>query len=441
MLAAARISCRGGMGFDWRQWRMSRWLKIVVFVSGLAVLSTAGVVVALQSWVSSNDLRGRIEREAAAALGVPVRVRRVSVDVWPLPSVALDGIAIGSSPPLTLERVEARPVWAALLRGRLEVATLVVRQAVVPQQAVALVSAAMLRKRERSAAPAAASARQTWWPRRARLDKLSWVDARGVTTTVDALVSLDEDGLPASASVKVLRGRLAGAAASLKREGQAWLLKADVGGGKLAGKLTLQTGPAQLLQGSLTTTNVEVAALTAPSRTLTGRLDATTTLRAPLQDLGRLRETLQTQTQFTVRNAVVRGIDLRQAVRTAGLSRGGSTALDVLTGRLSTQGMTWHLTQLVASAGNLSASGQVAMAADKALSGRIEVALAAAATGNAIAVPLVVGGTVDDPNVTLSRGALIGAAIGTAVMPGVGTGAGAKLGDRLGRGLHDLFGK
>jgi phage-related tail protein len=83
----------------------------------------------------------------------------------------------------------------------------------------------------------------------------------------------------------------------------------------------------------------------------------------------------------------------------------------------------------------------VAMAADKALSGRIEVALAAAATGNAIAVPLVVGGTVDDPNVTLSRGALIGAAIGTAVMPGVGTGAGAKLGDRLGRGLHDLFGK
>jgi hypothetical protein len=214
-----------------------------------------------------------------------------------------------------------------------------------------------------------------------------------------------------------------------------------VGGGKLAGKLTLQAGPAQLLQGSLSTTNVEVAALTAPSRPLSGRLDATTTLRAPLQDMGKLSETLQTQTQFTVRNAVVHGIDLRQAVRTVGLSRGGSTALDVLTGRLSTQGTTWRLTQLAASAGNLSASGQVAMAADKSLSGRIDVDLAAAATGSAIGVPLVVGGTVDNPSVTLSRGALIGAAIGTAVMPGVGTGAGAKLGDRLGQGLRGLFGK
>jgi hypothetical protein len=422
---------------------MSRWLRIVLLLLGLAVLVTAGVVAALQYWVSSNDFRGRIEREASAALGVPMRVRGVAVDIWPLPSVALEGVAIGSRPPLTLERVEARPVWAALLRGRLEVATLVVRDAVVPEQSVALVSAAMLRKRERSAtpAPAAGSERQTWWPRQARLDKLSWVDARGTTTTVDALVAMDTDGLPASASVKVLRGRLAGAAASLRREGQAWQLRAGVGGGKLAGKLTLQAGPAQLLQGSVTTTNVEVAALTAPSRTLTGRLDASTTLRAPLQDMGRLRETLQTQTQFTVRNAVVHGIDLRQAVRTAGLSRGGSTALDVLTGRLSTQGTTWHLTQLAASAGNLSVGGQVAMAADMSLSGRIDVDLAAAATGNAIGVPLVVGGTVDDPSVTLSRGALIGAAIGTAVMPGVGTGAGAKLGGRLGHGLRELFGK
>ena len=184
-----------------------------------------------------------------------------------------------------------------------------------------------------------------------------------------------------------------------------------------------------------------MSALTAPSRTLTGRLDATTTVRAPLQDLGKLRETLQTQTQFTVRNAVVHGIDLRQAVRTVGLSRGGSTALDLLAGRLNTQGNSLNLTQLMASAGNLSVTGQLAAAADKSLSGRIDVDLAAAATGGAIGVPLVVGGTLDSPSVTLSRAALIGAAIGTAVMPGVGTGAGAKLGDRLGQGLRGLFGK
>lgn len=417
---------------------MSRWLKIVSVLLGLAVLGLAGVVFALQYWVGTGDFRGRIEREASAALGVPVRIRGVAVDLWPLPSVALDGMAIGSRPPLTLERVEARPVWAALLRGRLEVATLVVRQAVVPEQAVAAISTALLRKPAAAAAPAAPRERQPWWPRRAHFDQLSWVDARGTTTTVDVQAAMDEDGLPATASVKVLRGRLAGAAATLRREQKTWLLKADIGGGKVSGKLVQQ---ATVLQGSFQASNVEVSALTAPSRTLTGRLDATTTLRAPLQDLGKLRETLQTQTQFTVRNAVVHGIDLRQAVRTVGINRGGSTALDMLAGRLATQGNSMQLTQLVASAGNLSAKGEVAMASDKSLSGRIDVDLAAAATGSPIGVPLIVGGTLDNPSVTLSRGALIGAAIGTALMPGVGTGAGAKLGDRLGQGLRGLFGK
>ena len=422
---------------------MSRWLRIVSLLLGLAVLALAGVVLALQYWVGTADFRGRIEREASAALGVPVKLRSVSVDLWPVPSVALEGMAIGSRPPLTLERVEARPVWAALLRGRLEVATLVVRQAVVPEQAVAAISAALLRKRSPGAAPAASTQRQAWWPRRARFDKVSWVDARGNSTTLDAQVAMDEDGLPATATLKVLRGRLAGAAVNMKREGQAWLVKADIGGGKVSGKLALQPvrGPPISLQGNFETSNVEVSALTAPSRTLTGRLDATTTVRAPLQDLGKLRETLQTQTQFTVRNAVVHGIDLRQAVRTVGLSRGGSTALDLLAGRLNTQGNSLNLTQLMASAGNLSVTGQLAAAADKSLSGRIDVDLAAAATGGAIGVPLVVGGTLDSPSVTLSRAALIGAAIGTAVMPGVGTGAGAKLGDRLGQGLRGLFGK
>lgn len=115
--------------------------------------------------------------------------------------------------------------------------------------------------------------------------------------------------------------------------------------------------------------------------------------------------------------------------------------LDQLSWPAASQGKTLHLTQLVASAGNLSARGDVAMAGDKSLSGRIDVDLAAAAAGTAIGVPLVVGGTLDNPSVTLSRDALIGAAIGTALMPGVGTAAGAKLGDRVGQGLRCLFGK
>ena len=61
--------------------------------------------------------------------------------------------------------------------------------------------------------------------------------------------------------------------------------------------------------------------------------------------------------------------------------------------------------------------------------------------GRAVGVPLVVGGTLDAPTVTLTRSAMVGAAIGTLVMPGVGTGAGASVGEAIGEKLKGLFGK
>ena len=58
-----------------------------------------------------------------------------------------------------------------------------------------------------------------------------------------------------------------------------------------------------------------------------------------------------------------------------------------------------------------------------------------------VGVPLDVGGTLDSPELTLTRAALIGAAIGTVIMPGAGTGAGASLGDKVGDKLKNIFGK
>jgi hypothetical protein len=157
--------------------------------------------------------------------------------------------------------------------------------------------------------------------------------------------------------------------------------------------------------------------------------------------LGAIADVLQTHSTFTVRQAVVHGVDLAKAVRTVGLSRGGETALDTLAGQVHTQGRTVQLTNLVASSGVLSARGNVTVSPSRALQGRVSVDLAAAAFGSAVAVPLAVGGTLDAPEVTLTRAALIGAAIGTVVMPGVGTGAGASIGDKMETGLRKLFGK
>jgi hypothetical protein len=212
-----------------------------------------------------------------------------------------------------------------------------------------------------------------------------------------------------------------------------------IGGGHVKGWLQLAPGrgaAARVLKGEFDTAGVEVSALTAPSRTLTGRLQAKTTLQAEFTEPGQLADLLQSQTRFTVSDATLHGLDLLAAVRSVGLSRGGSTKLDTLSGQVATQGRTVRLTNLVASSGALAATGNVTMASSGALDGRVNVDVAA--SGQAVGIPLVVGGTADSPHVTLSRGALVGAAIGTALAPGAGTAAGAKLGDKV---LRGLFGK
>lgn len=446
---------------------MVKFFKWAVFLAlGLMVL-LAAVIFALHRWVSTEGFAERVEREATAALGVRVDLDHVAVDVWPLPAVAVTGISVQSKPPIVVERVEVRPQWQALLRGRLVVSTLLVRRAVLPQQGIDGVLLLLQKKKPAAPAPTPAAAQTQaappdWLPRRAVLDEVTWISAAGARTTVQADARLGDDGLPDSVALKLLKGNLWGLEASLKREepkpapaGDEWALRIDVGGGKVEGTLGLKKVPSAVasrpgeelqLHGKLQTRDVEMAALTAPSKSLTGKLEASTTLSSRAATTGALVDALQSQTTFTVRNAVLQGLDLAKAVQTVGLSRGGQTALDTLAGQVSTQGKAAQLTNLVASSGALSATGNVAISPAKALSGRVSVSVAGDsklgnAIGGAVGVPLTVGGTLDNPEVTLSRSALLGAAIGTALLPGVGTGAGANLGDRMGDGFRSLFGK
>ncbi len=421
--------------------RLIKWLLALVL---LPLLLLGAIALALQSWVDSDDFRGRVSQQISSALGVPVEVGRITVDVWPLPAVGMDRVLVKSAPPLTLDRIEARPSWAPLLLGRLEIATLLVRDAVVPERAVSAIASAVQKKRAKDGAPAKPSGgSMVLLPRRTVLEQVTWVDAKGARTTVDAQATLNDDGLPDAARIQVLKGRLEGTKATMQRQSDHWALRADIGGGTVIGKLQVRPGTkgSSVLQGQFDTANVEVAALTAPSETLTGRLEAHTTLRSEFREPGAIADALQSQTRFTVRNAVVHGIDLAQAVKTVGMNRSGETRLDTLAGNVTTQGRAVQLNNLVATSGTLSANGAVAMAPSRELSGRVIVSLTSGAVGGALDVPLVVGGTLDSPSVTLSRGAIAGAAIGTLLAPGIGTGAGASVGDRLGEGLRGLFGQ
>ena len=347
-----------------------------------------------------------------------------------------------TKPPITVERIEARPVWSGLLRGQLEISTLIVRKAVVPQGGILAIGAGMEKRKPAGAAPPPSKDGQiVLWPRRTVLDDVTWVDEKGQRMTMDARLDMGSDGLLDEVDAKVRAGRLAGTHAHMRRSGDQWPVRIDIGGGRITGKLQVLPAKngARQLQGQLTTEGVEVSALTAPSRVLTGKLHAKTTLKAEFRDPGQLGDALQTQTAFTVNDAVVTGIDLAKAVETVGLSRGGLTRLHTLTGNVATQGKAAQLTNLVARATGLAASGNIAMSANRSLNGRITVDITT--SKGMLGVPLAVSGTVDEPSVMLTRGAMIGAAMGTLIAPGVGTAAGASTGERLGEKFRGLFGK
>ncbi len=438
---------------------MTRFLK---WGAGLvmAVLVMAALAVwAARGWVDSDDFRERVSREASQAVGAPVQVGRVSVALWPLPGLALEAVEVQTQPPLRLARLEAQPTLSALLQGRMVVATLVVRGAELPQRGIDALLLAR-QEQERTAGQSKGSKsekspknepKEGLFPRAVQLDGVTWTDLRGRSTTVDADARLAEDGVLVTADMNVRQGRLQGVRLVLTRTEAAtptWAVDMAVGGGSVKGDVQFVrshsgSAPPYRMQGTLETQGVEASALTAPASgaqaPFSGKVDATTQLQTQGDTLGRLVDALETQTKFTVQGAVVHGVDLARAAATVGLSRGGETRLDTLTGQVASEGRSIRLYELDARSGALAVRGEVSLAPSNAFSGKLMVDVAARKTG-LLTVPLDVSGTLDAPSVNLSRGAALGAAIGTAILPGVGTSAGARLGDKLGDKLKGLFG-
>ncbi|MBK0391384.1 hypothetical protein [Ramlibacter algicola] len=407
---------------------MRGWIKWVVGLFAVLVVLLGLAVFALSQWAGSADFRDRAQQMASSALGVPVTLGRIEIVVLPSLAVALHQVRIGTKPPLTLEQIDATPVWSSLLAGKPTLDALVVRKAVLPQQGIMAVATAA-QKQQPASKPATPSAGPPPLPRRIVLDDVTWVDAAGQKLTVNAEVRFEGDLLPQNAKIDVVGGRFAGAKARLERQAELWQLRADIGGGTVTGPLRMQPqkNGGWRFSGDLATKGVEVSALTAPSKALTGRIEAKTSLGADFKDPGQLADVMRSQTHFTVRNAVLHGIDLAQAVRTLGVSRSGTTTLDTLTGDVATQGRAVHLTNLVANSGLLSATGHVSLAPDRSLSGKVSAVVGGGPL--TAGVPLAVAGTVDSPSVYPTGIKLPGSdAVG-------------NVGSKIGEGLKGLFGK
>ena len=66
--------------------RFFLWAAIILASLVLLVLAAA---YGLRHWIGTEDFRTRVQAQASAALGVPVKLAGLDVTVWPLPAVVV----------------------------------------------------------------------------------------------------------------------------------------------------------------------------------------------------------------------------------------------------------------------------------------------------------------------------------------------------------------
>lgn len=215
------------------------------------------------------------------------------------------------------------------------------------------------------------------------------------------------------------------------------------------------TGTAELdwehdwkLKGDITTHGIQVTPLLklfTDKVSASGGMDAQASFSARAYAAENLFNNIKLSATFNIQHGTLYRVDLAKAARSLSREgvRGGDTRFDDISGKLDLAGNEYRFTDLHVTSGLLNGSGNVDVAADKTVTGNINVALRGSA--GLLNAPLEVVGTLDDPVMRLKRSALAGAAIGTAVLgPGLGTTLGIKaselaekLGDMLKGGAPD----
>lgn len=216
-------------------------------------------------------------------------------------------------------------------------------------------------------------------------------------------------------------------------------LQAALYGGTLTGEMSLNRN-SSLLNARLAVQEINMRSLVEALTNevlFTGRMEGQARLSMNLDRLDLFPENSRLAGKFHLRNGTVSKVDLARTVNLAGKpgGAGGVTSFSDLTGELNMGPSGYHFSALKMSSGSLSAEGWIDMTPSLHLNGALDVDLKG--TVGLVSMPLVVAGTLEHPDVSVSRVALAGAAVGTAVL---GPGLGTALGSRLGGFMNKLFG-
>jgi AsmA family len=442
-------------GFN--RFRRTKWFRPAVIIGGLLLLALV-----IPFLVPLRGYLPEVTAIASQKIGQPVTIEDMRLQILPTPRVALYGIKVGKAAPLQIAKLRVVPdVWS--LFGEHKAIRLIRADGVRIREA----AIAMLGKMPKSKEPKEGAAP-------VRIDS---VELRRVTfehramkvPQFDLRVDLGERYAPVSAIFRTgdraLEARLEPEDKGRMRvtlEARKWTLPfpaaplvfdslhasgtlqgsrlelpqvaGELYGGTLAGSVHLDWSRNWRLGGKADIAGVDLLPLLKDLRKpakLSGRLDAKAVFSSSARTAAQLGRALVLDAPAEVKGGAWHGVDLARAAELplGKLPEGGKTPFEELRGDVALRGKTIRLEKICARSPTLVAGGRAEVAADQALSGKLDVSVAK--TGGIVGVPLALGGTVSAPSIGLTRGATIGAVLGTLLMPGVGTTIGATAGGKL----------
>jgi hypothetical protein len=404
-----------------------------------------------------------IERVASEQLKAPVKIESLRLFFLPLPHLSIEGILVGETPFLQVQKVHVTPRFTSLFSEQKVIREISLRGVVMGQQLI-------------NKASAWASQPGSGGPAPVRVERIEIRDANIDFTDfklrqADVDLELTPEGGLAQAQVRADQGRVTGTLVpqgndfALNLSAQNWKLPAgppivlsslDTSGivnadglvlstidgrlydGTLAGKLTVGWKKEWTIAGNLDVRQVEigpVVALFGKETTITGRLIANPAIDMRVPSASQLADAINVESDFRVENGVLYKVDLAaapMALLNKDAMKGGDTHFDEFSGHLTVDSGGYHLTGLNISSGVLKAQGELSISPKQELSGRMEVAVKGASA--LVSTPLAVSGTVENPTLFPTKAGLAGAAAGTALLgPGVGTAVGMKAAQITGR--------
>jgi uncharacterized protein involved in outer membrane biogenesis len=431
-----------------------KWFKrlVVLFALLVAVLGIAPF------FISVDDYRPQIEQLLSERIREPVRLKSLRLAGLPLPHLVIEGVEIGKAD-VKVGRIAVTPDLLSLLGDIKVIRSVDISGLIINQNALDRLPLWV------ATDPRAKPANFTVLVRSIRLDDAMLKLQKAAFGPFDARVSISSAGQPERADITARDGKFklaiksAGKKFNIEVQAKDWRLpagppihftelqvkgvatlddanlseiKAKLYGGTVTGQMTVGWQKGLQLKGSYAVSAVELRDLVpmfSPNTKLSGRLTAKPVFSAKAPSAEQLKNALKLETPFDIRDGVLQGVDIQKAA-TSLITRdsSGQTRFDTLSGHFAMERGTQRMTNLKVSSGSLAADGNVTIAPNKVLSGRINAQVRVGGLA-AATVPLNISGTVDSPLALPTGASMTGAAIGTAILPGAGTAAGAKIGD------------